>query len=46
MKEEEESFEKMLVGGIKYFNDVSTNMQTSKQTVVSGKVPQPLNLNP
>jgi alanyl-tRNA synthetase len=37
VKEEEEAFEKMLVGGIKYFNDVSAAMEADKQTVVSGK---------
>ena len=36
VREEEESFEKMLVGGIKYFKDVSASMAAAKQTVVSG----------
>ena len=37
IKEEEESFEKMLVGGIKYFNEVSASMRQDKATVVSGR---------
>jgi len=37
VKEEEESFEKMLVGGIKYFNEVSTTMLKSEEKMVSGK---------
>ena len=37
VKEEEESFEKMLVGGIKYFNEVSEAMEREKRQAVSGK---------
>ena len=37
LAEEEESFEKMLAGGIKYFNDLSDTLAKEKKTTVTGE---------